>query len=204
MAEHQRTLRELIKTVKALDIKLAQSESKSEDLKITLGLTLAEAKLKLQAANKEARKGETTTWPDFLEKHFTFKRSRADELIQIGAGSKTLSETNERAATGMKAIRARRNVTAASSSTALTTTNTASSGGEVVVAANEESAESIAEKVGKFHTELMTFADQFCGHLENWSEDHPGLDDESKAALVQALELAAGRFQQLAQAIDGR
>jgi hypothetical protein len=87
MAERQRTIRELIKTVEVLDSKLAQSEGKSADLKINLGITLAEAKL----ANKNSK--NPMPWPNFLEKNFTNrKRSRADELIQIGEGRTTLKE----------------------------------------------------------------------------------------------------------------
>ena len=71
---HRRTLPELIKTAKALDTKLAQSEGKSANLKITLGLTLAEAK---------ARKPDNITWPDFVKEHFDFGQSRADALIRL-------------------------------------------------------------------------------------------------------------------------
>jgi hypothetical protein len=94
---HRRTLPELIKTAKALDTKLAQSEGKSADLKITLGLTLAEAK---------ARKPDDITWPDFVKKHFNFGRSRADELIQIADGRTTVEKTREGRALSMRKQRA--------------------------------------------------------------------------------------------------
>ena len=68
------------------------------------------------------------------------------------------------------------------------------------VADNRETPESIREKVGKFHTDLM----KYCGHLVAWINNHHELDDEHKGCLMQALELCAGRFQQLAQTIDGR
>jgi hypothetical protein len=92
---HQRSIQELIKTVKALDSKLAHSEGKTADLKITLGLTLAEAKL----VNKSGK--DSMPWPEFLEKHFAnLKCSRADELIQIGEGRKTDEEVRERVEVG--------------------------------------------------------------------------------------------------------
>src|ERR1700722_9891602 len=84
MPAHQRSIQELIKTVKALDSKLAQSVGKTEQLQITLGLTLAEAKDK---------KPKDITWPDFVKLHFDFGRSRADELIQIADGRTTVEKT---------------------------------------------------------------------------------------------------------------
>jgi hypothetical protein len=78
---HQRTLPELIRTVKALNSKLAQSKEKSDQFEITLGLTLAEAK---------ERKPKDITWPDFVKKHFSFGQSRSDELIRIGKGTTTV------------------------------------------------------------------------------------------------------------------
>jgi hypothetical protein len=95
---YKRTLPELIKTAKALNSKLAHSEGKSADLKITLGLTLAEAK---------ACKPEDITWPDFVKKHFDFGRSRADELIQIADGRTTVEKTRETKAVSVRKSRAK-------------------------------------------------------------------------------------------------
>jgi hypothetical protein len=81
---HQRSIQELIKTVKALHTKVQQSEGKTEQLQTTLGLTLKEAK---------DRKPEGITWPDFVKEHFDFGRSRADELIQIADGRTTVEKT---------------------------------------------------------------------------------------------------------------
>jgi hypothetical protein len=97
MPAHQRSIQELIKTVKALDSKLAQSEGKTEQLQITLGLTLAEAKDK---------KPKDITWPDFVKEHFDFGRSRADELIQIADGRTTVAETREIKAASVRKSRA--------------------------------------------------------------------------------------------------
>jgi hypothetical protein len=94
---HQRSIQELIKTAKALNSKLAQSEGKSAELTITLGLTLKEAK---------ERKPEGITWPDFVKEHFDFGRSRADELIQIADGRTTVEKVRERVSTTMKQSRA--------------------------------------------------------------------------------------------------
>ena len=47
---HQRTIQELIKTVKALHFKVKQSTDKTKQLETTLGLTLKEAKDKSQKA----------------------------------------------------------------------------------------------------------------------------------------------------------
>jgi hypothetical protein len=79
----QRSIQELIKTVKALHFKVKQSADKTEQLETTLGLTLKEAKDK---------KPKGITWPDFVKEHFDFGRSRADQLIQIGEGRTTVEE----------------------------------------------------------------------------------------------------------------
>jgi hypothetical protein len=70
---HQRTLPELIKTVKALRIEESPWK-KTAQLAITLGLTLKEAK---------ERKPENVSWPDFVKEHFDFGQSRADALIRL-------------------------------------------------------------------------------------------------------------------------
>jgi hypothetical protein len=198
---HQRTLPELIKTVKALDSKLAHSEGKSADLKTSLGLTLAEAKERLQESNKAAGKGKAITWPDFLEKHFSFGRSRANELIQIGQGRKTDEEVRERVEIGNQKRRANKS----KPPILIGGSNKPEAGaGSSIVADNKEAPKSITDRVGYFHTELMTFTDEYCGRLQAWFEDHAEIDDECKTSLMQALELCAGRFQRLAQSIDGR
>src|ERR1700677_1163436 len=84
MSAHQRSIEELIKTVKALHSKVRQSEGKTQQLETTLGLNLKEAK---------ERKPEGVTWPDFVKEHFDFGRSRADELIQIADGRTTVQKT---------------------------------------------------------------------------------------------------------------
>jgi hypothetical protein len=73
MPAHQRSIQELIKTVKALRTELAPWK-KTAELAITLGLTLKEAK---------ERKPDNITWSEFVEKHFDFGQSRADELIRL-------------------------------------------------------------------------------------------------------------------------
>jgi hypothetical protein len=62
----------------------------------------------------------------------------------------------------------------------------------------------IKKKVGNFHHELTSFVESYCGHLQAWADDHPEMDDECKASLMQVLGLCSDRFQQLAQALDGR
>jgi hypothetical protein len=74
-----RTMPQLIKTVQALHAKAVQADNKAEQLWITLGIELKEAK----ARNNE--EGELT-WPEFAKKHFNFGQSRADELIRIADG----------------------------------------------------------------------------------------------------------------------
>jgi hypothetical protein len=74
-----RTMPQLIKTVKAIHAKAMQAADRAEQLWITLGIELKEAK----ARNKE--EGQLS-WPEFAKKHFDFGQSRADELIRIADG----------------------------------------------------------------------------------------------------------------------
>jgi hypothetical protein len=100
-AVYVRPMFELIRTAKELHAKIEQYGKKTEQLQVTLGLTLKEAK---------ERKPGGITWPAFVKKHFNFSRSRADELIQIGTGSTTVEQVNSRAAESMR--KTRRNVSA--------------------------------------------------------------------------------------------
>jgi hypothetical protein len=86
MPAHLRPMAELIRTAKALDVKIKQCTEKTEQLQMTLGLTLKEAK---------ARKPANITWPAFVSRHFNFSRSRADTLIQIADGRTTVAEVRE-------------------------------------------------------------------------------------------------------------
>jgi hypothetical protein len=81
IAVYQRPMFELIRTAKELHAKIEQYGKKTEQLQMTLGLTLKEAK---------ERKPKGITWPAFVKKHFNFGRSRADELIQIADGRTTV------------------------------------------------------------------------------------------------------------------
>lgn len=74
-----RTMPQLIKTVNALHEKTSKADAKAEQLWITLGIELKEAK----ARNKES--GDLP-WAEFAKQHFNFGQSRADELIRIADG----------------------------------------------------------------------------------------------------------------------
>jgi hypothetical protein len=97
IAEYKRPMSELIRTAKALDAKIKQQQQKTEQLQVTLGLTLREAK---------ERKPNGITWPAFVAKHFNFSRSRADELIQIADGRTTVEEVRAKDAAKKREWRA--------------------------------------------------------------------------------------------------
>lgn len=88
MASTQRTMPQLIKTVNALYDKAKNADSKAEQLWITLGIELKEAK----ARNKEA--GDLS-WAVFAKQHFNFGQSRADELIRIADGKTTVDAVRD-------------------------------------------------------------------------------------------------------------
>lgn len=73
----------------------------------------------LKAAKLRVLKTKGLTWERWLKDHCPISRSRADEVIAISDGRKTVEENRERAREGMKATRTkqaeeanRRNVTA--------------------------------------------------------------------------------------------
>jgi hypothetical protein len=62
---------------------------------------------------------------------------------------------------------------------------------------------SVVKQAGFYHIQLMEWTADYCANLEAWRTAHE-LDQESKFCVMQALELTAMRFYQLAQALDGR
>jgi hypothetical protein len=76
---------QLIMTVNTLHDKAVHATDKAEQLWISLGIELKEAKER----NKESGK---QTWEEFAKEHFDFGRSRADELIQIADGRTTVDK----------------------------------------------------------------------------------------------------------------
>ena len=60
------------------------------------------------------------------------------------------------------------------------------------------------EAVNAFHGELVGFLTDFSGRFSAWREDAGPLDDEGKAALMQALYLCGDGFMRVAQELDGR
>ena|ERR1700682_3802935 len=63
-------------------------------LSLPLRLRIPNARPHLDRTHKE-RKPKGTTWPDFVAKHFSFGRRRADELIQIAGGTTTVAEVRQ-------------------------------------------------------------------------------------------------------------
>jgi hypothetical protein len=52
--------------------------------------------------------------------------------------------------------------------------------------------------------ELDDFVSDFCDRLKAWAGDHPELDEDGKASLMQFLHIGADKLLLLAQALDGR
>ena len=201
---HQRPLRELIKTAKALYSKMEQSAEKTEQLAVTLGLTLAEAK---------ARKPDNITWPDFVKKHFDFGQSRADELIRIGHGKTTVEKVREGRRESVKKVRAKSALRSADRTTD-DEPPPPREGGSVTLFGDTPMSPTAAKKlerqneyaqVGTFFHELHNYIHgDYCPRLTAWVEAHPELDDEGKGGLVRVLESCSMELQLLAQKIDGR
>jgi hypothetical protein len=80
-----RSMPQLIKTVQALHAKAIKYTDKADQIWITIGIELKEAK------DRNREHGELT-WPEFAKKHFDFGQSRADELIRIADGRTTVEE----------------------------------------------------------------------------------------------------------------
>jgi hypothetical protein len=59
-------------------------------------------------------------------------------------------------------------------------------------------------EVNGFHRELVRFSTAFSERFTAWLESQPVLDDDGKAALMQALYLCAEECNELAQKLDGR
>lgn len=59
-------------------------------------------------------------------------------------------------------------------------------------------------EVNAFHRELVRFTVDVSARLTTWMESGPRLDDDGKAALMQALYLCADECAELAQKLDGR
>ena len=69
----------------------------------------------------------------------------------------------------------------------------------------QKNAETPHDQVGQLHHELMDFVvNDYCHRVRDFCVDHPELDDDCRASLMEALELAADSLQRLAQEIDGR
>ena len=58
--------------------------------------------------------------------------------------------------------------------------------------------------VNAFHRELLGFLTGFEKRFAKWQAANPALDDEGKAALMQALYLTADGLMRIAQELDGR
>jgi hypothetical protein len=80
-----RSMPQLIKTVQALHAKAIKYTDKADQIWITIGIELKEAK-------DRNRESGGLTWPEFAKKHFNFGQSRADELIRIADGRTTVEE----------------------------------------------------------------------------------------------------------------
>jgi len=91
MATTTRTMPQLINTVNTLHAKAALYADKSEQMQITIGRTLEEAK----ALNKEA---SGPPWAVFVKMNFKFGQSRADELIRIADGRTNVATVREETA----------------------------------------------------------------------------------------------------------
>ena len=91
------TLTELVSTANDLWKQITKTDEKRDQLCVTLGLTLREAK---------QRKPKSETWEAFVKIHFNFGRSRADELIQIAEGRTTPEKVRSNNSTKMKKNRA--------------------------------------------------------------------------------------------------
>jgi hypothetical protein len=86
-------------TAVALIEKGDQALDKAEEFYKSAGIRIAECK---------RRKPDEVSWAEFCKQHFNFGRRRADELIMIGDGRKTLKEVRQEKADGVKRLRALR------------------------------------------------------------------------------------------------
>ena len=59
-------------------------------------------------------------------------------------------------------------------------------------------------EVNAFHGELVGFVADFSERFAAWRKSGSPLDDEGKAALMQALYLCGDGFMRVAQELDGR
>lgn len=59
-------------------------------------------------------------------------------------------------------------------------------------------------EVNAFHRELVRFTVAFSERFTEWLESGPALNEDGKAALMEALYLCAGECNELAQKLDGR
>jgi hypothetical protein len=60
------------------------------------------------------------------------------------------------------------------------------------------------KEVNAFHGELVGFLNDFSDRFRAWRESDPALDEDGKAALMQALYLCGDGFMRVAQELDGR
>lgn len=92
-----------VEVLKQLGEAIRVMVKKSDDYLISAGLKLLEARKIIKSG------GVDLTWRRFLAHHCGgLSKSRANELIQIAEGKKTVEETRERARQGMAATRSRR------------------------------------------------------------------------------------------------
>ena len=91
---------------------------KTEEMQISAGILLREAKNRLKITRGRPPKDlptEYLTWPAYLERHCNIGRARADELIQIADGRKSVEQLREEMRDRQRACReTRRDVTASS------------------------------------------------------------------------------------------
>jgi hypothetical protein len=60
------------------------------------------------------------------------------------------------------------------------------------------------QAVNAFHRELLGFLTGFAERFDRWHDAGPLLDEDGKAALMQAFYLCSDGFARLAQKLDGR
>jgi hypothetical protein len=89
----------LADTIKAHIARGDKSIGKAEEHYIAAGIHLAEAK-------ERVRRETNLTWPAFLNGQCGIQRRRADELIELADGRKTLAEIRESKAESMRRSRA--------------------------------------------------------------------------------------------------
>src|SRR5262249_41286918 len=90
---------QLVRTIRAHIAAGDRAAEKSEQHYIAAGLHLKEL--------KETHSGTWAEWEDLLKTKIGIGKSRASELMQIADGRKTVEQVRERAAEGMRQIRAK-------------------------------------------------------------------------------------------------